>query len=792
MRRLLHLSSPSFALISVLALVSLAALTATAFLASAKLERQATGSLSRTVQLEMALAAGEKCAEQTMADGIQPSGGPNFVTTLYRGPGPNDWTNEDGYLFIGIPNSARNLKWKYFAGFSPRTLTNLDTNVIESCIRWTNSQQGAFTSEISTFMNGATNGFSSDPAVAATSKICTLLPLLGGRTSLPVGWVYLYQDKRIFGTTNTTNVPVARVAWFMEDLTGKIDVERMGSLGTRDTGTNPEEISLANMLRLGGGNVLNDLTKITNSTNRKLFFTPGLLANSSLSGLTNTNDLRYFAAGLREWRPTNANGNNGTVSWIPAGIFSYVSNPTASKTPVGYKCSGYLKMDLNRVIATRDATNISNFIKDNLPDFTNRAGGMNGANYLLALAANMIDYADTDSSATSTNINGVNIVGFDNYPMLTHVFDQFLYDKDARSITITTYLQFWNPSSVSTLPLSGGTFTYNLNDTIRYPTNTTTPILYTNRPLTNAALANSSFNFGGAPFSFPANSGYITSITNTVDLTDAANFPKFLATGPASLGIDTIIGTDYDNAATNSFKLTGLGAINQPPILLHRWSSSPTLNSGTPKWIGSVLGLRMSSGVGNEASSRLSVDPRMLNYIGVGTAQQIAYNDYDTVYWRGYPSQFTTALLSGHPGNWPDGYNTANTPIPTRGTTNPPSLIGPFTITNAAGVTDPAPCKISNFGSYTNICELGNIFDPIQWAPPTTSTLTNYANVDIPTGANWTTNNLYGGGSTLRIGRPEHSRFAFTNLGSTPTSQPIPNTGQSAAALLDLFCISNP
>jgi hypothetical protein len=44
---------------------------------------------------------------------------------------------------------------------------------------------------------------------------------------------------------------------------------------------------------------------------------------------------------------------------------------------------------------------------------------------------------------------------------------------------------------------------------------------------------------------------------------------------------------------------------------------------------------------------------------------------------------------------------------------------------------------------------------------------------------------MYGGGSTLRIGRPEHSAFAFTNVaGSVDT----PNMQTSAAALLDLFC----
>jgi hypothetical protein len=96
-------------------------------------------------------------------------------------------------------------------------------------------------------------------------------------------------------------------------------------------------------------------------------------------------------------------------------------------------------------------------------------------------------------------------------------------------------------------------------------------------------------------------------------------------------------------------------------------------------------------------------------------------------------------------------------------------------------------------GLFTNICELGNIFDPIQWVSTTKVTKpSDWVNCDIEVGTTWVANSMYGGGQTLRIGRPEHSRFAFTNLGSTPTSQPIPNTGQSAAALLDLFCISNP
>ncbi len=94
--------SPSFALISVLALVSLAALTATAFLASARLERQATSSIGNATRIEMALNSGKVCASQVINDNSQSdAGGNTHIVTYWRGGNVNDWTNELGYPFIG-------------------------------------------------------------------------------------------------------------------------------------------------------------------------------------------------------------------------------------------------------------------------------------------------------------------------------------------------------------------------------------------------------------------------------------------------------------------------------------------------------------------------------------------------------------------------------------------------------------------------------------------------------------------------------------------------------------------
>ncbi|NCY22350.1 hypothetical protein EBX31_10405, partial [bacterium] len=98
-----HLSpagSPSFALISVLALVSLSALTATAFLASARLQRRANTSLVTSTQLDMAMNAAANAAAEMLDNGHGDR--VTFLTTYWRGTGPDDWTNELGYLLNGF------------------------------------------------------------------------------------------------------------------------------------------------------------------------------------------------------------------------------------------------------------------------------------------------------------------------------------------------------------------------------------------------------------------------------------------------------------------------------------------------------------------------------------------------------------------------------------------------------------------------------------------------------------------------------------------------------------------
>jgi hypothetical protein len=99
--------------------------------------------------------------------------------------------------------------------------------------------------------------------------------------------------------------------------------------------------------------------------------------------------------------------------------------------------------------------------------------------------------------------------------------------------------------------------------------------------------------------------------------------------------------------------------------------------------------------------------------------------------------------------------------------------------------------KRNDTGRMTNIIELGNIYDPMQWSDQTGSGIANQPGLWTNLTSSATNDPHYGGRITLRIGRHEYSRFAFTNLYSNPKDIAIPNMGLSSAALLDLFCVSN-
>ena len=806
-------SSPGFALISVLALVSLSALTATAFLASARLERQATMPLSQTITLDMALGAGADCAKELLD--YAPSKHFNFVTTYWRGTGPNDWTNELGYLLCGGVLSTTvqtSTVVNYYCCFSTATFTNLGTNNAETFVLSNNvANQGSFLNQMSTFMATQTN-FAQGQS--------TNIPILGNQTSPPVGWVYIRQDVRVKpGSTNTTNAPVARFAFYVQDLCGMIDAERMGDttngLPFRQSpvlpanytlGTNPADISLTNMAGTGLTN-LSTVTNLTASNNRFKYLTPGMLILTNAGKLA-TNDLRYVTTGLRHW--TNA------YERIPAGL--------------GYRRSSEIKTQLKDVnftntVATASAagapttnTNFILFISNNLTQFAARSGGMNTNRYLAALGANANDYIDTDILPTTSGTGNTAVRGIEPLPLVTETATSVWWYDHGTALSgiagvgdefrVVNYIELWNPSD---RPFNGNIGVCFSNAFGMGPPGAGGNI--------NGVSLNLSLQTAGGAGRVVSNTiaGFIPNGTNTISVNLVANEYRVyeLGTNIHRFRVGAAEPIIYGNAqATNGGTLqlagppNGVGAITNCRVqlfynntlydqsLINRtsadgWQTARVYKlrpaSPNPFYAASYPALRPY--VKFIASPARPGDVRMSFYLNL-TNSTVGYNS--TTANPGSSLGYRNRTLSSLGGvvdyrtdysTWLDGGHT-NSPYNTAAVTeaNTPSL-GSMP---GASATNDYVQKFNNTGTWSNIFELGNIFDPMAWNVPTNSPCITTAHSLAGDGSTVLTN---GGGTTLRIGRAEHQRFAWTNLGGVALD--TPNMQMSAAALLDMFCVTN-
>ena len=786
----LWINSPSFALISVLALVSLAALTATAFLASARLERQATSSIGITTRLEMALNSGKVCASQVLNDNSQADvGGNTHIVTYWR----TNWTDEIGYPFIGQirTNGGReNAIWYYFPLFSPAGVTNLDTNVIQTAMRLTNTHQGTFSNDMQTFMTlNATNGFTNNPGL--TNPKCVQIPLLGGRTSPPVGWVYINQEKRKFGSNLTNISPAIRIAWFTEDLEGLIDAERMGASTLRTTGTNSEEISLTNATDTNGSRIVTSISTFTNA--RKAFISYGLLASSNVSGIANSTNARYFASGLRAWAPTNpASPNNGALAWIPAGI--PISG--SSTAPKGYTNQGYTKLNLNNLVSGTPAASVANIaavITNNLPGFTNRAGGMDGRTYVSNIAASIRDYADTDSDPTyiAPDVRGSEAVAWPNEIIYQITFNNtdtlatgggFQY-----AFKFKQYVETWNiyNTNVPTVPLS---ISNNLEILVRIP------------------------GTGGSTFTLAS---LTTDAEKTQIASKVASSPATLRPGEFGMmetpqqtfiyfasGATTVTNVIFEDCGGNQVVICPNNA-GSPPLLrtLAGMQIYAQTNQGSqlttgPGWVtaNQFASAILAPGIYRSGVTTVGGDPRSQFFLRDWQVKCSPYVNYSSPGGRNFEqgnASFPNSEVNPQLF-WPDGGRT----IAGDKGANPGNFSESPNTLYAGKVgtwsTNLSLARINNSGSFRNVCELGNIFDPIQWADtsqlPTTAGGQRGLWTNLSTAA--TNDARFCGRSSLRIGRPEFTRFAFTNMYGN-SSPSIPNMSMSAAALLDLFATTN-
>jgi Tfp pilus assembly protein PilX len=622
------------------------------------------------------------------------------------------YANTNGQLFLGSGANQTAGAFSYTPLFSTTTsITANATSIVTNGIPSTNITGTTFTN---TLPGGLT----------VTSPQITWIPL-----------------------TNGANQTYARFAFWVEDLGGRVDLSVAGTNHTstnanRPTGTNAAELAVWSFFNTSATNAVS--TAANNlATKRGVLLTPATirLAENSVT----TNQLSEFAVRLRH--------DTNEPEVIPYGF--------------GYTSAGQPKADLNSFVATGNVMGLAGVININLPQFGSlRRGGLADTvgNYTATIAASAIDYADSNSTP-SVQTTTPRYRGVDSTPFTTILYNK--YDWYSRgggtiSIRLSTFAQLWNMSNQTI----NGTFTIN----------------QTNQDeITDLGWSRHVAVSLHGPDSRSTNISILPNQIRVVGFTeDLTNIP----TGAFSLNasqksLPMGANDNYNFTATWNGQIIDTLQTGAQRVSRTLWEQPQTTASKRPEWAGFLPGLRYGDGSDTNLSNRTSGDPRSTFYI----TSRLFNQNYDTrTAWGGMAvmrpeppnSPVGEARYLTRPWLWSDPVTNSATFTPGLGSfttldeRQPPdaSNLGALTNGTFPGSTNHAPQRISNSGNYTQITELGNIYDPAQWRYP------GYPSNSIPANGA-TADSAFGGGFSLRIGRPEHPLFT--------------NDGRRAAQLLDIL-----
>jgi hypothetical protein len=626
-----------------------------------------------------------------------------------------------------------------------------------------------------------------------------------------VSWIY---------SANSQNEITSRYAYYATDLHSRIDAKVSGnntpSTPHQRSSNSPNDLALYSIFDPQNTNGIEQASEAI------IKMRPALLTAASMNQVVSNNlvtNLLNVTFGLR---------SDSERDLIPLGM-----NYTDEGLPKTNINSFVTSKDYNG-LANYISRQLPLFAQ------TNRAGGTSDPEtYLKNLAANIIDYADIDTDPVSdgATVRGVDSYPW----ITTHYIqfhwrrvdssgqpnpsstpltpDQsaanFWYAKNGTwhaRVDVTSYVQAWNLSSK---PITNGVLSiqdlYNpdgansdsklLNKYSVYAAGNETPVAYEGMPAilnpgkevnfsTNTLPANGFQIFGFAPNSYECDTGIATSFPR----------PNLSSGSPMRFGERNQ--SSVTDHSTGLYRILWNGLlVDQPGNLFGNRIErrSGTLDRETsgdgPGWRGIVIGLRYDRGFPNppgESVFNLG-DPRGNFYI----RKELAANDYDgNSSWGG--RHYATNLLHPTSGTawigaetlvsaWPDGgHNT--TPGDSVYRLNPNTGSVAQRDRNQRLPSDPnliaapleinkAPTRISDAGSYTNILELGNVYDPVQWRPDWVSK--NSSDPLEPADRNSMTNswqtlhkiglvpdNRYVVPGSLRIGRAEHLQFNSNGLRS--------------------------
>lgn len=485
---------------------------------------------------------------------------------------------------------------------------------------------------------------------------------------------------------------------------------------------------------------------------------------------------------------------------LATGLRSYEELPVVPfAAGIDSSVMGKPKLNLNELLSQSGDSGVSemaDFIKKALPRFDEeRKGGFTSEDYLKTLAANAIDYADSDNEAT---VSIGSYRGLDGYPLVSEFLLKVRWEnirtvgrRKYVDLSVSTYVELWNMTNV--VVEGKAAISYETKYGFQLPPN---PNLFSLGDLSNAtnqatALTQSGGYYWYAPFPVKLEPNeYRVFKCGTINYSiNAASSSEFI-TSPMTLSGETlgISGAGYRMRWNDRLVDQSRGAIHRNDASINypldtkatsrqRFRTTiPSHSHNSGGFINNMGDPRMSAY--NTSAQDANVYPQNFSPNRRNIRLGSIYNssNVNTIYGRVLPSE------------WPDGGHDS-----LFGTDTVHSLIGLSSadfqddhrvepddakfytsLPNLALGAQEAPTRLSNLGRFLSATELGRIYDPLMWQVRTATETTGAA------GRPWgdvlsssVPSSRHGGGNTLRIGRQEHPLL----------DQP----GTRASQLLDLF-----
>jgi hypothetical protein len=726
------------ALVTTVIVIAVLAVVAVAFMQSTGIDRLSSRVGMNYFRAQLAAEAGLAVAEATLARAMTND---TFIVVA----------NTNRQLFVGNGTNSTNFSYTPAFSTSPNP-TSAVAPIVTGGIPTTNVAGGIL------FTNQMPGGLSI--------------------TSPAVSWVFL---------TNAAGQTNACFAYWVEDLGGKLDLSLVGATNAADitnarrlTGTNPAEIALWSFFNPSSASDAGNAsaTALTAARSNLLTTATARLVNSSVT----TNMLADFAVNLRH--------DTNEPEVIPFGF--------------GYADAGKAKYNLNTNTNAAGAARLADAIRRNLPNFGNRSGAMDPTAYVNSIAASIVDYADTNDVPTVDNPDNPTYFGIENIPWPNELFDQIEFrgvSGGAIKFRIKDWVEVWNmgnkPISAATkLSLSNNynlilTFTNtflqvgfktNVQSAKCIDTGQAGPEWLTYRTFSNTVIAPN----GYAVLEVDKDSSTYVHRDFSVALTN----PSWYATPPIR-GAWAIYADSNDSSPnlTHVARWGGVVIQKTPDGRWPRYLSAGSSLKPPPapsKWIFcNNLGYASQSGFG-KPPNHSGGDPRAQYHLKGALYDQNYINKYASPGGRNVGRQFISTYPESEVNPrqyWPDSGHTGipdNTSIDWGGDptsyNNSPQSIASAVATNVAMASNNWVMLRNDTGSLSNILELGNIFDPMQWGDNVATPATNQPGLWENLTDSAAGDDRFGGRNTLRVGRWEFSRLT--------------NAGTRASQLLDIFAVS--